>query len=359
MSSPKASPPPLSRPAGEGGTAGERRRWGEGNTASAMVRAIFRSVPMGDRPALFAKIHYPALYSGAPAEKNFGLLPPDRARGPCPVAILMPGVNLAPEGYAWLATEFVEAGFVAVSYGWILEEMPGLTSLTPGLDLDALKPGAYGTRPSATALGALLADLAAVNASGTLAGMLDLSRVLLGGHSAGGSVALCNADPRWFPGLRANFAYAAHSKASTLLGYDADALLPLPSRLPTLVLGGDRDGCIAASAFRYGIDDGGTPDPVGPVARTFHEGLACARGDCYLGIVAGGNHFSLAHPADPATGRPFLDWAPTRPEAEIRGDLARLITLFARAHVLDDAAARGTLHTMLDDRSRLTQSAVR
>jgi hypothetical protein len=304
---------------------------------------------MGDKPALFTKVHYPALYSGAPNEKNFGLLPAERGAQPRPVAVLMPGINLAPEGYAWLATELVHAGFVAVSYGWIVEEMPGHPSLTPGLDLGALKPDAYGQRPSATALGALLADLAEQNRSGPLAGLLDLSRVVLGGHSAGGSVALFNARADWFPGLRAAFSYAAHSKASTMLGYAADALLALPDALPLLVLGGSEDGCIAASAFRYGIDDGGKPDPVGPVARTFHEGIAAKRGDCYLGIVKGGNHFSLAHPADPATGRPFLDWPPTRPEAEIRADLGRLITLFARAD----------LRAMLADRTRVAQSAIR
>lgn len=324
-----------------------------------MVRALFRSVAMGDKPALFAKIHYPARYSGAPLEKNFGLLPADRAGGPRPVAILMPGVNLAPEGYAWLATALVHAGFIAVSYGWILEEMPGLTSLTPGLDIEALKPAAYGTRPSATSLGALLADLEALNGFGTLAGMLDLSRVLLGGHSAGGSVALFNADPDWFPGLRANFAYASHSKASTMLGYPADALLKLPGKLPTLVIGGSEDGCIAASAFRYGIDDGGTPDPVGPVARTFSEGLGSNRGDCYLAILEGGNHFSLAHPADPATGRPFLDWPERRPGAELRADVASLITNFARAHVLGDDTARTALSALLRDRRKVRQSAVR
>lgn len=324
-----------------------------------MVRALFRPVAMGDRPALFTKVHYPAVYSGAAHEKNFGMLPAERRPQPYPVAILMPGVNLAPEGYAWLATELVRAGFVVVTYGWIVEEMPGFVSLTPGLDLEALKPAEYGRRPSATALAALLADLAAQNGSGPLAGLLDLSRVLLGGHSAGGSVALFNARADWFPGLRAAFAYAAHSKASTLLGHPADAVLQLPDALPLLVLGGSEDGCIAASAFRYGIDDGGTPDPVGPVARTFHEAIAAQRGDCYFGIVRGANHFSLAYPADPATGRPFLDWPATRPDAEIRADLGRLITLFARAHVLDDRAAQGALRAALEDRTRLAQSAIR
>lgn len=324
-----------------------------------MVRALFRSVAMPGGTALHCKVYYPALYGGTPVEQNTGAIPAAPGAKPWPLAILMPGVNLAPESYGWLATELARAGFVAVTYGWILEEMPGMIALSPGLDIAALKPEAYGTRPSASALAPLLKDLAAQNESGPLAGRLDLSRVLLGGHSAGGSVALFNARADWFPGLRAAFAYAAHSKASMMLGYSADALLKLPDALPLLVLGGSEDGCIAASAFRYGIDDHGKPDPVGPVARTFHEAIGATRGDCYLGIVRGGNHFSLAYPADPATGRPFLDWPVTRPEADIRATLARLVTLFALAHVAGEPSAREALRAALSDETGVQQHAIR
>lgn len=326
-----------------------------------MVRALFRAVAVpGPAPhnSLSAKVYYPALYGATPAEKNTGALPIAPSDTPYPVAILMPGINLSPDAYAWLATALVGAGFVAVTYGWIVEELPGMVALSPGLDVAALAPAEYGRRPSATALAPLLADLAAQNAAGPLAGRLDLSRVLLGGHSAGGSVALFNARPDWFPGLRAVFAYAAHAKASTALGHAPETVLKLPEALPTLVLGGSEDGVIAASAFRYGGDET-RPDPTGALLRTFAEGLAGTRGDCYLAILRGANHFSLAHPADPATGRPFLDWPTQRPDAEIRADLEQLIVLFARAHVQDDAAARAALRAALDDRTRLQHAATR
>lgn len=331
----------------------------EGAAPRPMVRALFRSVAMAGQPALSCKIYYPGLYGATPLENNTGSIPAARAEKPYPVCIFMPGINVSPESYGWLATALAQAGFVTVLYGWILEEMPGLTSLTPGLDIDALKPDTYGKRPSATALKALLADLAAQNVSGPLAGLLDLQRILLGGHSAGGSVALMNACADWFPGLRGVFAYGAHSKASTMLGYPADTLLKLPDALPLLVLGGSEDGVIASSAFRYGSDGSSAPDPTGPVERTFHEGLGSARGDSYLAILRGANHFSATFPADGATGRHYLDWPIQRAGTEIRNDLVQLISLFARAHVADEGVAQDELKTLLKDSGRIASAGVR
>lgn len=328
--------------------------------ATPMVRALFRAVPAPvGGGALYAKTYYPALYGGTPLENNTGSLPAAPGERPYPVAILMPGINVAPDSYAWLATALAQAGFVTMLYGWIVEEAPGQVALSPGLDVGALAPGQYGSRPSATALAALIDDLRAQQRSGPLAGLLDLDRILIGGHSAGGSVALLNARPDWFPGLRAVFAYGAHSKASTLLGYPADTLLRLADELPALILGGDADGVIAASAFRYGDDGTSTPDPVGPLRRTFSEGRASRRGDCYLAIVRGANHFSLCSPADRATGRPFLDWPTTRPDDAIRSDLAGLIVAFARTHVAGVASARTELTELLSDRERIAAAAVR
>lgn len=318
--------------------------------AQAMVRALFRAIPMAAHSALGGELHlkvyYPALYEGSPEQKNTGMLPPAPCSAPRPVAILMPGINVAPESYGWIARALAEVGFVAICYGWISEELPGLPALSPGLDVQALTPEDYGKRPSATALGALLADILAMNAAGPLAGQLDPERILLGGHSAGGSVALMNARPEWFPGVRAVFSYGSHSKASTMLGYAADTYLELPADVPTLILGGSEDGVIAASAFRYGQGDA-PADPVGPLMRTFAEALPRQQGDSHLAILRGANHFSACWPADPATGRPFLDQPCTRDEAEIRRDLSKLICDFALARVQDDVEAEARLRQHL------------
>jgi len=328
-----------------------------------MVRALFRAIAVphqnNSTPQLYSKVYYPALYSATPFENNTGSLPAITGTRPYPVAVLMPGINVSPEAYGWLATALADAGFVTVVYGWVLEEMPGMVALSPGLDISALSPAEYGLRPSATALTAVLQDLAIQNSSGPLAGLLDLERVLLGGHSAGGSVALMNARPDWFPGLRAVFAYGAHSKASTALGYPADALLPLPDALPTLILGGSEDGVIAASAFRYGDNGNSEPDPVGPIRRTFAEGIKREQGDCYLAIVRGANHFSATFPPDNTTGRPFLDWPTSRMDADIRADLVQIIRTFAQAHVADDPEAVAAMRALLTDSSRFDHVATR
>ncbi len=330
---------------------------------SPMVRALFRAVPVtpadGRAQSLSAKVYYPAVYTGSDLENNTGSLPMAPVPGRCPLAILMPGINVSPEAYAWLAIELARAGIVCLTYGWVLEEMPGMMALSPGLDIEALKPSVYGQRPSATALAAVIDELARLNEAGPLAGRLDLDRILLGGHSAGGSVALFNARPDWFPGLRAVFAYGAHSKASTMLGYPADTLLPLPDVLPTLIMGGSEDGVIAASVFRYGDDGQQQPDPVGPLRRSFAEGLGGERGDCHLAILRGANHFSLCWPQDSSTGRPFLDWPETRENPVIRGDVAALVLDFARTWLCDDGRARTRLRGALEDDQRISEAATR
>ncbi len=321
-----------------------------------MVRALFRSVDMGDQPALSLKVYYPALYSGTELERNTGMLPVATADAPYPLAVIMPGINVSQESYGWLARALVNAGFVAVIYGWILEEMPGLVSLTPGLDIQALTPEQYGKTPSATALNAVINDLKLQNESGPLAGTLNLDRIVLGGHSAGGSVALMNARPDWFPGLRAVFAYGSHSKASTMLGYAAETVLPLPDALPLLIMGGSEDGVIAASAFRYGNNGSQQPDAIGPLQRSFDEGVQRNNNDCILAIVSGANHFAPCWPADPATGRPFLDWPSQRDEAEIRQDIADLVCAFARRYVADQADAEEQIERALNDTQRYVVS---
>ncbi len=310
--------------------------------------------PLGGQLQL--KVYYPAVYTGTPEQKNTGLLPAAPSDTARPVAILMPGINVAAESYGWIARGLAEAGFVAITYGWIAEEMPGLPALTPGLDIAALAPDRYGKSPSATALQALLDDLHRMNSSGPLSNQLDPGRVLLGGHSAGGSVALLNANPEWFSGLQAVFAYGSHSKASTMLGYPPDTYLNLPSAIPTLILGGSEDGVIAASAFRYGQGDA-PPDPVTPLMQTFSQALSRRQGDSHLALVRGANHFSFCDPADPATGRPFLDWPTTRDDGEIRRDIRALVCDFARARVCFDADAERRLGALLADGARISVSA--
>lgn len=292
------------------------------------TRALYRAAKILGAPspydALSLKVYYPALAPDSPEARNTGLVPADASAAPFPVVILLPGINVGPESYQWLAMELVESGLVVVTYAWIAEDLPGSISLTPGINLALLRPDSFGSGPTASALPALLTELDHLQAGGVLAGRLDLGRIILGGHSAGGTIALQNANPAWFPQVKAAFSYGGHTMASTLLGWPPATVLPLAPDCPLLLLGGTQDGVVAASSRRYEAE----ASPTLALERTFDEAVTGGHGHDFLLLLEGANHFTIAHPADRTTGRPFLDWPPTQPEDELRSLLAEIIRTF-------------------------------
>ena len=312
------------------------------------VRAIYSAVaipeskPPYDRASL--KVYYPASYGDSAEERNSGVVPANAGMAPFPVVIMLPGINVGPESYSWLAHELARHGIATVTYTFVAEEMPGYVSLTPGLSLTALSPSEYGSIPSATAIRPILAELSTLNTSGVLAGHLDLEHIVLGGHSAGGTVALLNARSDWFRGVCACFSYGAHAGAATALGHAEDAMFDLPSRHPTLIMGGTRDGCIANSSGRYGDT---AASPTERVERTFDDALQCDREDSYLAIIDGANHFSMAWPEDHSTGRPFIDLPTTREDTDLRQLLSSLIVQFSLWATRGDESMREQLEDAL------------
>ena len=305
------------------------------------VRQLVRSVHRTGPGSLRATLFYPADPDGVDGARLTGIVPPAPG-GLRPVVVFMPGINVAPDSYRWLATELVSAGFVVALYSLIGDLGPVGPGITPGIDLDALAPGALGRRPSAAALGDVI-DLVA--ADPLLGGSVDLDRIGLGGHSAGGTVALHNASPDWFPGVRAAFAYAGHTMAASSMGHGAAAVMPVPSAVPLLITAGARDGVIEASRDRY-RSDSSTHDPV---RRTFEEAVTSDRGDCWWVELAAGTHFTACHPVDPTSGRSFLD--PPADSADPAGPdgarelLADLVTAFLVEHLADGPSALGDLVT--------------
>ena len=85
-------------------------------------------------------------------------------------------------------------------------------------------------------------------------------------------------------------------------------------------------GVIAASAGRYGDQPG---DPTARLQATF-EAAPEHNGRSHLVLLDGANHFSFAHPADPSTGRAFLEGKAGLPGDKARALMARLVTAFAR-----------------------------
>lgn len=189
-----------------------------------------------------------------------------------------------------------------------------------------------------------------------MAGLLDLQHVILGGHSAGGRVAVESADPRFFPQVVAAFAYAAHTVAIVQLGYESGRILPLPDSLPLMLIGGTCDGVIANSSARYGVI---WEHATTPVIRTFQEAIAGGRGDSYLLLLEGANHFSVVYPFDSTTGSSFLDFPATQPEEQLRDLIAEAIGFFIDAHARPQPTNIEALNHLLASSNPLIASSKR
>jgi hypothetical protein len=311
------------------------------------IRAFYQAAKVDDAhppfDTIYLKVTYPAKISGSEMENNFGIFPADHEKAPFPVVIFMNGFNCGAEMYQWLAIKLAQSDLIIITYNWITEDFPGKANLSPGINLLACKPENYGNIPTSSALPTLLAELESLQTEGILAGMLDLDKIILGGHSAGGRIALESANPSFFPKLAAAFGYAVHSLGGLDLGFEPGTILPLPNSIPTLLMGGTCDGIIFRSSQRYGID---YENATTPIARTFSEAIAGGRNDSYLVLLEGANHFTIAHPQDTTTARAFLDFPATQPEEQLRSFFAEFIRLFIDTHVRDHLASPDRLSAL-------------
>jgi predicted dienelactone hydrolase len=306
------------------------------------VRAIFRAVKVENAKSPFdviqLKIFYPALEPQSDTERNSGILSPDKSKSPFKPVIMLNGVNCPPESYQWLAPELCQKGCVFVSFQWITDELPGgMQGLTPGIDVRFMNYENYGQGATGSAIQPILDDLAKVNAEGLLTNCLDLENVILGGHSAGGSIALMNAGH--FPQIKAAFVYGSHTQGSTMMGFPANYVCPITSEKPLLMMGGNNDGVITWSARRYGKSE---EDCTISLKQTFEKAIGGHSGDRYLAIFDGANHFTFASPKDTTTGRPFLDFEPKNDEAQ-RRIMAEMIADFIEAKDLQQFATNGNI----------------
>jgi dienelactone hydrolase len=309
---------------------------------TACVRAVHSActVSGGEPPfdTAHLKVFYPAAPTGAESERMTGVIPADAARAPFPVVVLLNGINVAPDSYRWLAVSLAERGFAVVTFAFVEEVFGTGVAVSPGIDVSVLRPETFGSAPCGTALQPVLDALAKLG--GPLEGLLDLDRVALGGHSGGGTVVLQSANPAWFPQVRAAFTYGAHAMASTVLGWPSGHVMDLSDDVAVLLLTGEHDGVMAASAVRYGEQEGQRLDPV---QRTYEQSFAGGRGDVHHVVLRGANHFTVAHPLDETSARSFLDEPATGDEDAARAALAETVALFLDGHVRGDADARAQL----------------
>ncbi|MEH2119858.1 alpha/beta hydrolase family protein [Nostoc sp.] len=317
------------------------------------VRAFFEAAKVEGVQSPYDTIHLKILYPAQipeQLEKSTQIEPANPENAPFPVVILFNGFNCDAQQYQWLAVKLVERGLVVVLFNWITESLPGVISLTPGIDLEKMKPTIYRTAPTASALPALLAKLEQLQNQGILAGMLDLQRIILGGHSAGGIVSIENADPRFFPGVVASFAYGASSTGFPILGYEPGTILPLPDSLPLLLMGGTRDGFMVKSSE---VSPG---DATTPVIRTFQEAITGGRNDTYLVILEGANHFSIVDQPDSTIVRPSLDLEATQSQENLRLLMSEIIGLFIDTYVRHQPEASQLLEQLLNTANPLIKS---
>ncbi|GAA2730695.1 alpha/beta hydrolase family protein [Actinocorallia aurantiaca] len=294
-------------------------------TNPPLIRSLWWSARTQGEPPFdtaHLKVYYPAHAEGTDAERLTGVFPP--VPGEHPIVVFCSGVNVAQDSYRSLAIGIAEAGYVVVTFDRVAELFGGQYGLTCGVDLDAARPDAYGTRPTCPTIPAILDALRGID---LLKDSLDFDRVALGGHSAGGTVVLQSA--RFFPGVRAAFGFGTHTMVATMLGWPAGTVLPAQVECPVFLSVGTRDGVIMGSSDRYGQD--GFADPV---TRTFDEALP---GEGHLfAVLDGANHFAVADPVDPTAARAFLDLEPERDPAESRAAYLEVLIAFLRARLNGD-----------------------
>ncbi|GJD18481.1 hypothetical protein RIVM261_034370 [Rivularia sp. IAM M-261] len=316
------------------------------------VRAYFEvtKIPNFQPPfdTIFLKVFYPAAQVSNEEAKTSLTLPADPSKAPFPVVILFNGYNCEAFVYQWLAENLAERGLVVVTFNFVAEEFAGSVNLTPGANFAASKPDVYGTKATSVALSTLLFKLEQLQTQGVLAGLLDLQNIILGGHSAGGRIAIENANPELFPQVVASFGYGVHSMGYIMQGYPPGTVLPLPDKLPLLLLAGTNDGVIASNSEMYGIEGG---DAIAPVMRTWNEAIIGGRNDSYVVLLEGANHFAIVHPLDSTTARNSIDFPQTQSDESIRWLIAETIGSFIGAYVQKQTSAFESLQQHLHDNS--------
>ncbi|MGB3532291.1 MAG: dienelactone hydrolase [Microcoleaceae cyanobacterium] len=302
------------------------------------VQAIFEAIKVENAAAPYDTIHLKVFYPSLTAA-------PDPQQAPYKIVILFNGINCSLELYQWLAVKLAAQGLAVMTFSWVCQNIPGIVAISPGVDLKQLTPDTYASGPTAAALPTLLKALKQLNTQSILAGLLDLQQIIVGGHSAGGRVAIESATPQFFPEIVGAFAYGAHTAAGEQLGYPSGTILPLPDTLPLLLIGGTCDGVIASNGHYYGVN---WEHPTTPIKRSFNEAIAGGRKDSYLLLLEGANHFTMTHPLDTTISTTDLDYPASKPENQLRDLIAEIIILFIQAHVCDQPQASTRLNQYLE-----------
>jgi len=301
------------------------------------VRAIHRAATVGGyrqpNDTLHLRIYYPAIVSGKGEQLTQAV---DETRAPCPVIILLAGINYGSVTLRWLAHKLAENGYAVVTYDWITLDFGGCSINSPGITHKRLQQKHFGKKPSCPAIPTILDELKQCQKKGELAGQLNLKRVILGGHSSGGTMALANANLEWFPQIRGAFSYAADTLGNPQQGWKEGSFMPLSRDIPLLIMGGDCDTLVSHGR-------GEADKPSWSIEQTFHQAIKGKRGDRQLVIIRGGNHFSLVRNVDSAIVRAGVELPTRGGNKQIRKSLSQLILNFFNHVSTGDALAAAEL----------------
>jgi dienelactone hydrolase len=305
-----------------------------------LARAILRAVKINEATAPYdtmtLKIFYPAWLEDSEVVRETGILPVDTTFAPYPVMIFFAGVNCESYMYFWLAEKLAENGVVVAVMSWLAQNLAGRMSYTPGIALDKVSPQHYGSGFTSSSLPYILQVLHAVNDDSVLANALDMTRIILAGHSAGGTMALQNADKRYLPNVAGSISYCANVLATTALGGFKDGALPrLPHDVPTLIMGATHDGVSTHHNQIYGRPQLSSTDIT---LAIFDEALPHHRQDSYAVILQGANHYSVCHPLDNSVGRTFLDFEATSDAHDLRQTFFEVTLAFIQQHITHQAS---------------------
>lgn len=280
------------------------------------VRAVYDAVavPGAEPPYGSAQVvvHYPAV--AADGDPTLGIVAP--ASDSLPVLLLAGNFNCPPELYTWLAKRLAAQGWAVVTWSWVAPLFGGRAGLTTGIDLAAVTPAAFGSRIPSQLLPALVSALPQVADVGPA---LDLSRLALGGHSAGGTLALLCSSWLGAPA----FSYGGHTRTQVPQGFGEDHYLPLGDGPPLLLLGGTEDGIGDAIARAQT----GRVLPGHPMAVTAERAVPPGR-RCEVVLVEGANHYSFCEGYDGTSGRGYLEAPSTGDPAALRDVIAGHVERF-------------------------------
>jgi dienelactone hydrolase len=317
---------------------------------SQLVHWIHRAVRIDGAPEPYDTAHVSIYYPAGDGERvdPVGTRPVDTSHGRLPLVILLPGMNTELTYYRWLAMGLARRGFVVMTSSLVSEVPPHTYGITPGVDISAVTPDTFGSKPVGRAIAGLLRLATAQNADGVLTGAIDLDNVALVGHSAGGTVALESANAKFFPEIKAVVSYASHTMASTVFGWPPGSLLPLSGDAAVMIFSANRDGLVAASAKWYGKEG----EQVDPIAMTFDTLPATERsaGSWFIELD-GANHFSILQPQDFFWPRADEDWDATLDPATTERFIEEAVGLFLRQHLRADDAAGTALTAFIGDAS--------